>query len=251
MNNDVNPTLQAVLERFPKQREPLPPEFQAIYNSHYQSNREGDTAAAGMAQKLEQWMHHKVAADVQERRDPGATLEIGAGTLNHFPYEPNSTRYDIVEPFAELYATSSHRERVGRVFNSVFEVEERDAYDRIISIATFEHVLDLPQLIAQSALLLKRDGCMRVAIPAEGSLLWYLGWRLTTGIEFLIKYRLNYATLMRHEHINNYREVALLLGHFFDEVNSAQLGPVKSLSFYQFYECRGPRKELALDVLEP
>ena len=33
-----------ILGRFPKSRKPLPPEYQAVYASHYLKNREGKTA---------------------------------------------------------------------------------------------------------------------------------------------------------------------------------------------------------------
>ena len=44
-------------------------------------------------------MHRQVAASTAGQR----VLELGAGTLNHRPYEADSLTYDIVEPFAALY----------------------------------------------------------------------------------------------------------------------------------------------------
>ena len=67
-----------MFEKFPKKRTPLPKAYQAIYDEHYRNNREGNTQASSLAQKMERWLHLKVAEDLQGRTDQ-ATLEIGAG----------------------------------------------------------------------------------------------------------------------------------------------------------------------------
>ena len=94
-----------MFENFPKTRSELPPEFQVIYADQYKENRDGGSKASGLAQKLESWMHRKVAADVQSGAEK-STLEIGAGTLNQLPYEPNSKPYDVIEPFHSLFESS-------------------------------------------------------------------------------------------------------------------------------------------------
>ena len=62
-------------------------------------------------------------------------------------------------------------------------------------------------VIALCGLLLKPQGQLRVAIPSEGTILWKLGWKMTTGVEFKWKYGLDYGTLMRYEHVNNAQEI--------------------------------------------
>ena len=113
-------------------------------------------------------------------------------------------------------------------------------YDRIVSIATLEHLLALPRVIAVAAVPLKPRGSMRVAIPSEGSFAWRLGWSLTTGLEFRLKYGLDYGVLMRHEHVNTWREIRAALAYFFSDVKTSAFGISPALSFYQFYECRNP-----------
>ena len=49
-----------------KTRPELPPDFQRIYNEHYKNNREGETTGASLSQKMESWMHKKVAEDVKK-----------------------------------------------------------------------------------------------------------------------------------------------------------------------------------------
>ncbi len=115
-----------VLSKFPKTRPPLPPEFQEIYAAQYKENRDGGSAASGLAQKLESWMHRKVAADAGPNFT-GSTLEIGAGTLNQLKYEKHGGKYDIVEPFRELYEGSPDLARVNTVYSDISRDPRRDS----------------------------------------------------------------------------------------------------------------------------
>jgi hypothetical protein len=236
------------LERFPKRRPPLPPSYQRIYAQHYRDNRMGRSRAAALVQRAESWMHRQVAADVV---DHARTLEIGAGTLNHLPYEPPSPAYDIVEPLSDLYRDSPELGRIRHVYGDVADIAPGARYDRIISIATFEHICDLPALVACCATLLASGGQLRVAIPSEGTWLWTLGWRLTTGLEFRFRHHLDYGVLMRHEHVNTAKEIVGVLAHCFGEVRGRVFGLARRLSLYQFYECAGPRLDRCRALLPP
>jgi hypothetical protein len=233
-----------MFEEFPKKRIELPEEFRKIYLSHYQKNRGGSTLATFFSKRMERWMHKKAAADVRLPRSArnDVTLEIGAGTLNHLAYE-NINSYDIVEPFKELYTNSSYLKKIRKVYSDIEEISTANRYQRIISIAMFEHVLDLPKIVAKTSLLLNENGTLRVAIPNEGGLLWKLGWKLTTGIEYRLKYGLDYGILMRYEHINSADEIEGILNYFYKKVKCSYLGLSKNFSFYRFYECSEPNIE--------
>lgn len=232
-----------MFDNYPKIRPELPEEFVRIYKSQYKKNREGATTASSLSQKLEAWMHKKVAADV--RNNPQAsTLEIGAGTLNHLSHE-NTIRYDIVEPFKELFEDSPLLNRIQNVYSDISEIATHPLYDRIITIATFEHVLNLPEVVAKSALLLKPGGNLRVAIPNEGTFVWTLGWRLTTGLEFKIKHGLDYGILMKHEHVNTAEEIEQVLHYFFSDMKCNYFGLSKKIALYRFYECKNPIETVA------
>lgn len=236
-----------MFENYPKTRITLPKEIQAIYQQHYMSNREGGTAASGLAQKMERWLHKKVADDVEASHNK-KTLEIGAGTLNQLRYEQPS-HYDIVEPFKELYMNSALLKNVKNVYNDIDEVDLSQKYDRVISVATFEHILDLPKVVAKSCLLLNSTGSLRTSIPNDGTILWGLGWRLTTGIEFRLRYKQDYGIMMRHEHVNTAAEVEEVLNYFY-AVNKCQVfGFSKGLAFYRFYESSEPKIEAAKQYL--
>lgn len=188
-------------------------------------------------------MHLQVASDVAGQGLEGSTLEIGAGTLNHLAYEPNTAPYDVIEPFTELYEDNSLTRRIRNFYGDIAQVPSVSRYRRVISIATLEHILDLPGVVAAAALLLEEGGQFRAAIPSEGSLLWGLGWKLTTGLEFRLRHRLDYGVLLRHEHVNTAEEIEAVLRFFFERVESTYFGLNKALSFYQCFFCSGVRGE--------
>src|SRR5262245_8184886 len=109
-----------MFENFPKTRPPLPKEIESVYSTHYKSNREGQTTASWLAQRMESWLHRQVANDVaslpQSKR---ATLELGAGTLNQLQHESGVEPYDIVEPFTELYQGSRLLSRVRSIYADI------------------------------------------------------------------------------------------------------------------------------------
>jgi len=228
-----------MFESFPKKCPPLPKEIQDIYSTHYKSNREGQTIASSLAQRIESWMHRQVAGDVANLQDSvKVTLELGAGTLNQLQYEPAVYSYDIVEPFTDLYKSSPLLGKVRNIYSDISEIPSNCHYDRITSVATLEHVCNLPEVIAQSGLLLAKNGVFRASVPSEGTWLWMLGWKLTTGLEFKLKYGLDYGLLMKHEHVNTAKEIEEVLSYFFEQINCKVFGLSKSTSLYRYYECR-------------
>ena len=242
MNTQSNPLFEA----FPKSRPPLPETIQKIYNEHYKINRQGQTPASSIAQRLESWMHKKVAANKQINNKAApdyATLEIGAGTLNHLNYEPPSSNYDIIEPMKELYENTASESLARKKFSDILEISGKHLYDRIISVAVLEHVLNLPELISASCTLLKKDGTFCCGIPSEGGFLWGLAWRLSTRLEFRLKYNADYGALMRHEHVNNAMEIEGLLRVFFANVRVTTFGMGKHFSLYKYIECKEPIKQ--------
>ncbi|WP_288644655.1 hypothetical protein [uncultured Helicobacter sp.] len=253
--------MNEILTRFPKTRKPLPSAYQAIYEEHYKSNRNGEGAASGLAQKLESWLHKKVADDTLGLSGH-KTLEIGAGTLNQIPYERDLSHYDIIEPFSALYANSPHLKSVHTIYNDIAEIAcngggdtivnaQDDAllYDRIISCAALEHITDLPKVVAHACLLLKDDGIFSVSIPSQGRLLWTLAYKLTTGIEFRLKYKLNYDVIMNYEHVNTQQEIIEVCEHFFGSVKKSLFGLSNELSIYTHLSCRAPDRAKAREYL--
>lgn len=230
----------AMLDNYPKIRDPLPDAYRAIYQKHYKENREGTSSASSIASKMERWMHKQVALDSASITNATETLEIGAGTLNQLGFEPDRGSYDIVEPFTELYEQSPLAHRIRNVYADINQLPNLQYYDRITSVAAFEHICNLPEVIATCGMRLNPKGQLRIAIPSEGTWLWTLGWKLTTGLEFRLRHGLDYGLLMRHEHVNSAKEIDALLHYFFATVRPRVFGLCKGISFYQFFACSNP-----------
>jgi len=230
---------------YPRTRPPLTEAHARIYAEQYRINRDGETLADGAAQKLEQWMHRRIAGV-----SGGPVLEIGAGTLNHLRFESGAEPYDVIEPFTELYNGRAECGRVRAFYDSVQEVPKDIRYRRIISVAVLEHLPDLPADIATSALLLDDGGIFQAGIPSEGGLLWWLGWRFSTGLAYYLRTGLDYGVIMHHEHLSDAREILEVVRYFFDDVKVVRFPtPFHQLSFYAYLEAREPRRERAREYL--
>jgi Methyltransferase domain len=237
-----------ILSKFPKIRIDLPADYQKIYAQHYLINREGKSKTTSLSKKLEHWLHKQVAKDVKNKSSEYSTLEIGAGTLNQLDFEKSNDHYDIIEPFKELFEESSKLKQVRTVYNDIADVKELK-YDRISSVAVFEHIMDLPYVVAKAALLLNDGGCLRTAIPNEGTIMWALGTKVT-GREFKKRYGLDYKVLMTYEHVNTADDIEKVLDYFFERTERSVYGISKGLAFYRFYEHKNPRIEVAKEYLK-
>jgi SAM-dependent methyltransferase len=227
-----------LLGSYPRTRPALPERWREIYERVYRSSRNGEGLLYGLTQRLESWMHRQIAA---ESCPDECLLEIGAGTLNHLRWERAWRRYDVVEPFSVLYRNQAAVGLVDEFFADIAEVPAERIYDRIISIATLEHLVDLPAVVARAALHLKPGGRFSAAIPAEGGFLWGLAWRVSLGAQFRMRTGLNYGDLMRHEHVNTDQEILLILRHFFGQVRVRRFPiPWRHGSLYAHVSCGDP-----------
>jgi len=203
--------MSELLNSYPRTRDPLPTAWQKIYEATYKESRGGKTLLYKLTQNLESWMHRRVRAGGRTER----LLEIGAGTLNHVRHEADIGRYDVVEPFRELYAESPDTVRIGSFYSDIAEIPDTERFDRIVSVAVLEHILNLPNAVARAGLLLKDGGVFAAGIPSEGGFLWGFSWRASVGLAARIKHRLDYGDLMRHEHVSTAPEIIAVVSYFF------------------------------------
>lgn len=235
-----------MFEKYPKVKLNLPKQYEEIFFKHYMENRNGKTFASYIIKKMESWMHRKVASDVKKFYKHMPTLEIGAGTLNHIPYERNIAPYDIIEPCDKLYKSSVWLSNVREIYQDISEIPADQKYERIISIATLEHITNLPETIAKVGLLLNRSGHFRTGISSEGTFLWKLGWKITSGLEFKLNYNLNYDIIRKYEHVSTADEIEEILNYFFVSVKRQVFGISGNISFYRFYNCSNPNIQRCL-----
>jgi hypothetical protein len=232
--------IQTLLASYPRSRTPLSPAHAAVFESEYRRNRSGQGGLLSITARLEAWMHRGVAGGAAG----GRLLEIGAGTLNHVPYERSAALYDAVEPWQSLWQDSPNLTAVNHLYKDLAEIEEGNRYDRIVSVAVLEHLTDLPSITARCGLLLAPAGRFLAGIPSEGGFLWGLAWRLTTGIAYRLRHGISYASVMRHEHVNNAAEIRAVVEYFFHDVTERRFPlPFFHLSFYTLLEASRPNMD--------
>jgi hypothetical protein len=238
MASNSTSDIQVLLSSYPRARVPLTPEHEAVYVREYRFNRMGQRGLPRIVRSLEAWMHRTIASGTGAQ----SVLEIGAGTLNHFPYEPSVVTYEIVEPFRALWEDSPYRGRLTGHYEDISEVPEHRKYDRVLSVAVLEHLTDLPFVLARSGLLLGPKGRFRAGFPSVGQFLWEAAWRLTTGVAYRLRTGLSYAVLMRNEHVNSAAEIIAVTQYLFAEVR-VQRFPSRfaPLSFYTAIDAGRPR----------
>ena len=247
------PDIRRLIDSYPRSRPALPPGQAAIYEAEYKRNRTGGDAASAAAQRLEQWMHRQIVGDPPPQLS-GPTLELGAGTLNHLPFEPNaafSAGYDIIEPQKHLYEDSPHLGRVRSCYADLADVPPDRRYARVIGVAVLEHLPELPRTLARCGLILSENGYLRQGIPSEGGFLWGLAWRFSTGLSYRLRTGYSYANLMRHEHLSSAAEILAIVGWLFERVKVRRfpaLGP--QASFYTFIDARDPHFDRCHALLE-
>lgn len=234
-----------LLDTYPRKRPSLSSRHERIYAEQYQLNRDGARPIENLAQRLERWMHRRVAGI-----RGGPILELGAGTLNHRRYEhTEAIAYDVVEPFRELYAGRSESKEVNAFYDNVADISRDRRYRRIISIAVLEHMVDLPGDVAEAGLRLDDGGVFQAGIPSEGGFLWWMGWRFSTGISYYLRTGLDYGVVMRHEHVNTASEIMAVVRYLFRDVLVSRFPlPWHHASFYAYIEARNPSLERCHEI---
>lgn len=217
--------------QYPKKRPPLPQAYNDIHENEYLINRTSNNVANEIARKLEGWMHAKVAAAAFKENE--TVLELGAGNLNHMPWEKTYLYYDVVEPFQKLLDASPNRQLVNNTYTKLSDIPKEKIYDRVISVAALEHMLDLPLELALSGMHLKENGLFCAGIPSEGGWLWKMAWKFGTGVAYKRRTGLDYAVVMQHEHVNSASEIISYTGYFFRKLTIKRFPlPSKNLSLY-------------------
>jgi ubiquinone/menaquinone biosynthesis C-methylase UbiE len=79
--------------------------------------------------------------------------------------------------------------------------------DRVVALHVLEHLPDLPAALAEIRRVLKREGCLDVVIPCEGSPLYSLGREFSSARLFRKRFGKGFRAIMRVEHVNQATEI--------------------------------------------
>jgi hypothetical protein len=219
--------INKLLNRFPKKRPNLSLKVKKLFNKFYKKNRENL-----ISQYFESWMHRAI----KKIKKKNTTLEIGAGTLNHINYENLSlTSYDIIEPKKYLYKNNIKRFKLRKIFKNLNKTKN-NYYDRIISIAVLEHLVDLPFFLAESAKKLKKKNSYQShSIPCEGYFAWGTSWYLFNFLKVRIKTGRSFKEIQKHEHVNSAKEILKIINYFYKKVRVKYSYPTYFLPHFSFY----------------
>ena len=222
--------LEKLIKKYPKKRSKLSIKLKKIFKYEYKINRDNKVNSL-----FEKWMHKNILRS--KLRSYVRTLEIGAGTLNHLPYENLKKKdlYDIIEPKRFLFQSNFLKKKINKIYSDYTDVPAKK-YDRIISCATLEHLIDLPKFLAISAFKLKNKYSFHShSIPCEGYLAWTIANRYISGILFKLRTGCNYNELMNHEHVNNYDEIYSIIKLFYNKVDVNFSYPLFFTPHFSFY----------------
>jgi len=251
MNNlskNDNSILNKLINTYPKKRPKLSLKLKKIFQDEYKMNRENKIISI-----FEKWMHKNILKFKNKLNI--STLEIGAGTLNHLPYEVlnKKSKYDIIEPKKFLYQSNNLKKKINKVFPDYNNLPNK-RYDRIISCATLEHITNLPKFLAISAFKLKNKNSFHShSIPCEGYLAWTIANRYISGMLFKIRTGCDYNELMKYEHVNNYDEIYSIINFFYNNVKVKFSYPFflsPHLSFYANISFSKPKLNICKKYLK-
>ncbi len=243
-----NDKLNELIKIYPKKKIPLSLKLKNIFQKEYKINRERKINSI-----FEKWMHKNIKK--LKNKSNINTLEIGAGTLNHLSYEDNSNKdkYDIIEPKKFLYRNNILKKKINKIYTDYKNLPDKN-YDRIISIATLEHLTDLPKFLAMSAFKLKNKNSFHShSIPCEGYFAWTIANRYISGAIFKLRTGCSYDEMMKYEHVNNYDEIYSMIKFFYKNVHITFSYPFflnAHTSFYANISFSGPRLKVCKKYLK-
>ena len=210
----MNITLKKIIKKYPKKRINLSPNIKKIFDYEYKKNRQNF-----LSQASESWLHFSIKGRLSNLNN--STLEVGAGTLNHLKYESNKNlnNYSIIEPKKFLLKKSKLKKSIKHIYSN-FKKLPKNGFNRIISCAVLEHLVDLPFFLAKSGLAMKKGAYQSHSIPCEGYPTWQLTWDIISGIPFKLRTGFDFKEIQKYEHINNYDEILKLINFFYSEVKT-------------------------------
>lgn len=116
-------------------------------------------------------------------------LEIGPGDIRHLPYWPAKPKEYVITDIQQTMLNRSTTILNEHNIPSKAVLLQRDStrlpfsdeeFDAVVSFYAFEHIIPLDTYLVEIKRVLRRQGILIGAIPAEGGLAWGVGRLLTS-----------------------------------------------------------------------
>jgi SAM-dependent methyltransferase len=160
----------------------------------------------------------KWSRNMQER----VVVEIGCGHGHHLLYSGHPYRkyIGIDHKFNRAHILAQRESHPMAINGDVFQLPFQDnSIDCVLSIYIFEHLRILRKNLLEVKRVLKTDGKLLIALPAEGGFLYGLGRSLTSKPYMEKKYGIDYNAIVHYEHVNTYPEVFAEVSEIFKIAN--------------------------------
>ena len=152
------------------------------------------------------------------------TLELGCGIGSHLNYEDlTSQNYHVVDIRENVLKEVKKKNKNINILQS--DVQKKmpfdDGYfDRINAIHILEHLNNLPSCIDEVYRLLKNDGIFQVVIPCDPGFFYKICRNISAKRIFEKKYKRNYDTFIKREHINTPNEILGIINESFENIDT-------------------------------
>ncbi len=177
----------------------------------------GYTGLFGWFQNLGHKCIDKISRKKARKGRSLLSLEIGCGSGRHFRFAENGNYMGIELRYSLLKEAHAHFPEHPVIQGDIYSLPFcGSSFDRIISIYVFEHLHNLPVCLAEVQRVLKKNGELLVALPAEGGIALDLGRRLTSKRYFEKKYNVDYLRIVQAEHCNTCKEVIEEISNWFN-----------------------------------
>jgi len=151
------------------------------------------------------------------------TLEIGCGIGNHIDFEDlDFQEYHAVDLKPNVLNVIKKKNKEIKILE--FDVQNKMPYnnsyfDRINAIHILEHLPNLPVCIDEIYRLLNNQGIFQVVIPCDPGFFYEICRSVSARRIFEKKYKKNYDSYIKREHINNPNEIIALIKEKFINID--------------------------------
>ena len=189
----------------------------------------------GVAGKF-QIQGHRILGEWSRELKDRIVVEIGCGHGHHLLYSghPYSKYIGLDHKFNRTQILSQQETHPMAINGDAFHLPfQNQSIDCVLSIYIFEHLRALRQNLLEVKRVLKTNGKLLIALPAEGGLLYGLGRSLTSKPYMEKKYGIDYDAIVHYEHVNTYPEVFAGVSEIF-KVTKKRYSPFPFLPSYHF-----------------